>query len=162
MNGRENGFIVAIAYILVFLLINFDRDFGLIFSIMGIVAFLVYKDDHSHQIPVSSRKGNLIETIAWSMIGYGVFIAATVLITSFVAPQLLATSTSATQSILFVIGGAWNMTTLSWILGGAGISILYFEAVRTFIGNMFTTINEPLIKLIGVGLIVGSIAMGGK
>jgi hypothetical protein len=100
MDSRLSGVVVAVAYLLVFLLINFDRDFGLIFSIMGIVAYLIYKDDHSHQIPLESNKSNRLESIAWSMIFYGIFIALNVLIITTVAPYLLSTGTTATQSIL--------------------------------------------------------------
>jgi len=72
--GEENVFFF-VSLITLFLLVNFDRTFGLIYGFMFITAHLIHKANMK-DIPIENEKGNTLTSILFGLAGYVAFIFA--------------------------------------------------------------------------------------
>lgn len=137
---RENTIFKILIVFLIFLVVNFDPDMAIVFSLMIIADFLIFKDDKIVSYPFENRINNRFNSLFETLLVFAGFIFIQSIILRILSPLIQ----SATQSIKTLL--SLYSTTTPALQGNVLITFLAFGIVVPFVETRF--FNGRLFEII--------------
>jgi len=139
---KEKVIFTVLGIILLFLLVNFDQQMALIFSLMIIVDYIIFKDDSFVSYPFEKRTDNRILMLFEVALIWAMFMGVTAIVMRLLTPSITS-FTSAIQTIFELqastkpaLSGNAILTFIGW-----GIMIPFIET-RFFFGRLLELISD--------------------
>lgn len=162
----EKAIFAILGSFLLFLLINFNQQLGIIYIFMLVIDFVIFTTDSFQSFKFETRADNRVNAIAWASIGYGLFIFLSTVIITRIAPQsvigggfvnsILSTQAANTP----ILSDNELLSIISW---GILIPIIetrfFFGRFMEFIGDATSTgLKRADLKTFSTWLLMGFVS----
>jgi hypothetical protein len=133
----ERTIFIVITFLMSFLLINFNRELGIIFSVLLFLDFWMYYTDDFVSFKTETRTDNRLASILYSIIGYGIFIGLASVVSTFLgAVSFLGSVLQSMSASVPVLSESKELAIFAW-----GILIPIIET-RIFFGRWFEFVAD--------------------
>jgi len=162
---KEKTIFALLGIILLFMIVNFDKDMALIFSLMIIIDYLIFKDDTFVSYPFERKTDNRILMFFEVALMWAMFMGLTAVIMRILTPSITSL-TNAIQTIFELqastkpaLSGNKILTFIGW-----GVMIPIIET-RFFFGRLLELIKDRWKKSLTIlslavhiiGVVIGAI-----
>lgn len=133
----ERTIFIVITFLMAFLLINFNQELGIIFSVLLILDFFMYYSDSYVSFKTETRTDNRFMSIIYALLGYGAFLSlATVFSSTILSGNFFGSIIQSLASSVPALSESKELAIFAW-----GVLIPIIET-RIFFGRWFEFVAD--------------------